>query len=622
MIPPPYFLTSGVGLECPGSPVPLNSTLYIDRPPIEELAYQAINQPGSLLRIEAARKMGKNSLLLRILNRAVESGYQTVSLDFQQADRSGFTNLDTFLRWFCANVTRQLGVNPRLDCYWDETIGSKMSCTFYFQEYVLAQIESPLVLVLNEVNQVFEHPAIAQEFLLMLRSWNENTSQKEQWQKLRLVVARGTESYLPLKVHQSPFNVGLQLQLPEFNLQQVQDLAQRHGLNWTDETEARQLVDMVGGHPQRVRLALYWLGRQETTLALLLQQAPTLSGIYSDHLRSLQLQFQSDRNLEIAFRQVINAPTGVQLNAAIAYQLESVNLITLKDNLAKPSCKLYRLYFGSHWLSDEIVMARSSLSTGPLEDCSVLSEGNSSLESEDLEISNRNHFAESKKERLEKESKEQLKRLCEGDAIAQLANRHRFDRALEQSWQQLAREVAPLSLILCKLDFSSHSNDTDNQEASNRCLQQVMPAMHQSISSRTDDLVARYGNEKLAVLLPYTYASSAVQIAEAIRVRVKALAIAAATAQINTEREDNREKANVGGSSTAAAQSVPATVTVSLGVASTIPDSKTSPTKLVAAAEQALSQSNVEGCDRITFKSLESGESTSPELDQHQSLGG
>jgi len=85
-------------LEFPGFPVPLGSPFYIPQPLIEELTYREITKAGSVLRIKAPRKMGKSSLLLRILARANSLGFRTVSLDFQQAEEAVLDNLDKFLR--------------------------------------------------------------------------------------------------------------------------------------------------------------------------------------------------------------------------------------------------------------------------------------------------------------------------------------------------------------------------------------------------------------------------------------------------------------------------------------------------------------------------------------------
>ncbi|MHC5833782.1 MAG: AAA-like domain-containing protein, partial [Nostoc sp.] len=88
-------------IEFPSGPVPQSSSIYINRPPLEELVCTEILHPGCLIRIKAPRKMGKSSLLNRMIAYAREQSYQIVYLDFQEADQDVFASLDKFLRWFC-----------------------------------------------------------------------------------------------------------------------------------------------------------------------------------------------------------------------------------------------------------------------------------------------------------------------------------------------------------------------------------------------------------------------------------------------------------------------------------------------------------------------------------------
>lgn len=274
------------------------------------------------------------------------SGYHTVSLNLQeQVDRAILSDLNRFLRWLCANVSRQLQLEPRLDEYWDEDIGSKVSCSLYLRNYVLEQIDSPLVLALDEVHQIFEHPQVAKEFLPLLRSWYEDAKRQPIWQKLRLIVVHSTEVYVPLQLNQSPFNVGLPIQLTCFSLDQVQQLAQRFELNWTDDEEARLLMDIVGGHPALVHLTLYHLSRGEVTLNQLLQNASTPKGIYYHHMQRHWATLQAQPELASALSIVMNATQPVKLEPVVAYKLSSMGLIKLDNNLATPSCRLYRQYF-------------------------------------------------------------------------------------------------------------------------------------------------------------------------------------------------------------------------------------------------------------------------------------
>ena len=117
----------------PDGPEPLDSIFYIARPPIEELAYQEITQRGCFIRIKAPKQMGKTSLLYRILAHGKTLGYQTVNLDLNLADTFILSDVNKFLRWLCKSVSVQLNLDPNLDDYWDEEIGSKLSCSLYFQ---------------------------------------------------------------------------------------------------------------------------------------------------------------------------------------------------------------------------------------------------------------------------------------------------------------------------------------------------------------------------------------------------------------------------------------------------------------------------------------------------------
>ncbi len=332
-------------IKYPGSPLAYNSPFYINRPPVEKLALAEIHQPGCLLRIKAPKRMGKSSLLNQVVAGAKASRYKTVYIDFQEADNTIFTSLDKFLRWFASNVSRQLHLIPKLDDYWDDDIGSKVSCKMYFEGHLLEQIDSPLVLIFNEVNRIFEYPNIVKDFFPMLRFWHEMAQQVKIWQKLRLVVAHSTENYTQLKVNQSPFNVGVTVELPQFTTEQIQDLAQRYRLGDKAIHFIAPLQAMLGGHPYLITLAFYYLRQGRITLEELLETAATPTGIYSQHLRELLSILIAEPQLLSAMLQVVTAPGKIELDAIVAYKLESMGLVQLKGNQACISCTLYKLYF-------------------------------------------------------------------------------------------------------------------------------------------------------------------------------------------------------------------------------------------------------------------------------------
>ena len=335
-------------LECPNGPVPLYSQFYIERPPIEAQVYREILKPGGLIRIRAPRYMGKTSLLRRILAHANTCQIQPLSLSLHRADREVFSSLDRFLRWFCANISRQLGIEPKIEQFWDINIGSKVSCTAYFEEYLLQNAEKPLAIALDEVDRLFEYPHISREFLPLLRTY-EDGKEFANWQQVRWVIAHATDVYVPLKLSQSPFNIGLSIKLPEFTREQVRDLALRHGLTWAQGDEGMNkllpLLEQISCHPEMVRLALYHLAGNDLSLERLIAEAPTQGGIYSDRLREFLAALHPHRDLQIAFKQVVESSQPVALDPIVAYRLESIGLVKLRGDRAIPSCELYRQYF-------------------------------------------------------------------------------------------------------------------------------------------------------------------------------------------------------------------------------------------------------------------------------------
>ncbi|HEY9849797.1 MAG TPA: AAA-like domain-containing protein [Leptolyngbyaceae cyanobacterium] len=531
-------------INFPGSPVSLHSIFYVDRPPTEALGYAELCKPGSLIRIRAPRKMGKSSLMLRLINQATILGYRTVNIDFQQADATIFQHTDKFLRWLCTNIAWQLKLAPNLDDYWDEEIGSKVSCTIYFESYLLSQVDLPLVLVLNEVNRLFEYPDIGREFFPLLRFWHEQARTLEIWQQLRLILAHSTEVYVSLNINHSPFNIGLTLKLLEFTFEQVKDLAQRYELNLSDN-QIQQLTDMVGGHPYLVHLALYYLRYHQNTLDELLQMAPTLTGIYRDHLLAIQAMLEQQPVLTAALQELNQAENSLQLPPLITYQLERMGLIKLDGNNCTISCELYRLYFQLQ---------------------NFAYKNNARIRMEQLEQENQN-----------------LQTLLYLDSVTQIANRRQFDNCLKTQWDAMYSEGVPISLILVGIDYFKIYNDTYGYQAGDDCLRKIAQAICQ-VAHHPENFVARYGNEEFAIILPRLDAAAALDLAERVRLNIKNI-------KLPFESKTLMCLPN-------------SVVTLSLGVASTVPNRNNQEETLLLEAKKAFHKSNNIGGDRVTLSSV------------------
>jgi hypothetical protein len=212
------------------------------------------------------------------------------------------------------------------------------------QEQILDSSDVPVVLNIQEFNGLFAYPETAQAFLPLLRSWYEEARHDGGWRRLRQIVTYATDSYLPLDINQSPFNVGLPLVLPEFTAAQIQRLARLHQLPFSDE-DCSRLMQLVGGHPTLVRIALYHLSQGDVSLDDLLQTATTPDSIFHTYLQQMLVRVQDSPEQMVQLRSLVMAEGPVFLNPIAAYQFEATGLIDTTPKGWVMRLDLYRDYF-------------------------------------------------------------------------------------------------------------------------------------------------------------------------------------------------------------------------------------------------------------------------------------
>ncbi|WP_262031699.1 sensor domain-containing diguanylate cyclase [Microvirga sp. Mcv34] len=167
--------------------------------------------------------------------------------------------------------------------------------------------------------------------------------------------------------------------------------------------------------------------------------------------------------------------------------------------------------------------------------------------------------------------------LARTDGLTSLANRRTLDERLETEWLRAAREKAPVSLLMIDVDRFKAYNDIYGHQAGDECLRTIANTIANA-ARRPSDVVARYGGEELAVLLPGLNEIDAVTVAEKIRSKVEALCML--------------HEANV-----------PCRIlTVSIGSATRVPSldrSRIGPKDLITLADAALYEAKQGGRNRI-----------------------
>ncbi|MEW6130211.1 MAG: diguanylate cyclase [Acidobacteriota bacterium] len=172
---------------------------------------------------------------------------------------------------------------------------------------------------------------------------------------------------------------------------------------------------------------------------------------------------------------------------------------------------------------------------------------------------------------------EKLAELATLDGLTNIANRRRFKEFLAQEWQRAGREQTKLSLLLMDVDYFKPYNDTYGHQSGDECLKQVARVLSDTVK-RTTDLAARYGGEEFVVVLSGTDEQGASVVAERIRAQIELLQIPHRGSKVSDH------------------------VTISIGVATFIPDGSNEAEELIAAADEALYQAKENGRNRIFTK--------------------
>ncbi|PSB01796.1 diguanylate cyclase domain-containing protein [Merismopedia glauca] len=176
---------------------------------------------------------------------------------------------------------------------------------------------------------------------------------------------------------------------------------------------------------------------------------------------------------------------------------------------------------------------------------------------------------------------QELDRLARLDGLTQLANRRCFDEYLAAQWQILLQEKQPISLIIADVDYFKAYNDTYGHQAGDLCLCAIARVISKA-TRKTGDLATRYGGEEFAVILPHTHLEDAIKVAQRIRTDIEELQLPHISSQVSQQ------------------------VTLSLGIATMIPNPELSPAQLITIADRALYQAKLNGRDRFVIATFPS----------------
>ncbi len=339
-------LLSPVHLPRPdGQTLDIESPMYIERKADRDLLAEIL-LPNGLATIKGARKTGKSSMIMRA-HAAVqrpEYGLRAVFLDFNILHDESLDSSIAIWQAIIEKMARDLpGAESWQPDSWNIGRGKDWNLDRFFDTYVFAREDTPVLICLDEVNRVMGRKGQA-DFFAQLRALWSRGAMDATWRKVRWLLSTSSEpSFFIEDLDRSPFNIGLPVPVGPFTVEETAELARRYGISM-DRDVLMQVMDLVGGRPFLVSLLLYQLGKTPRSATAILDSASAAGSIFVDHLNRYLTKLQRDETMAKAMREVI-AGRGCP-EVRFAERLQAAGLIVpALDRGWTCACRLYSDYF-------------------------------------------------------------------------------------------------------------------------------------------------------------------------------------------------------------------------------------------------------------------------------------
>ncbi len=330
-------------LEAPEGTVKLRSKFYVQREN-EPTWLDKVLRWGETIRVKGAHQMGKSSLLARMHQRAKDKNQAVLYLDFQRLDEAVFSTLNSLLRYIAERLARHWRTSRSPDTYWSSPFGPKDKLSDFLLEEVLEKAELPILLIFDDVDRVFNHD-YRDDFFSLIRAWHNERAIEEKWQKINIILAYSTEAFLFIQdLNQSPFNVGISIELGDFNRSQVEEMNLQHNRLVRSVGELDSLVNLLGGHPYLLRMAFYKMASQRISVPELCRIAGNDDGPFAEHLSRYLRKLEAWSDLRHAMQDILRKQKCP--DNEIFYRLRASGLVLgHSPDVVQARCRLYAKYF-------------------------------------------------------------------------------------------------------------------------------------------------------------------------------------------------------------------------------------------------------------------------------------
>lgn len=330
-----------------------NNKYYVERQ-VESTAISYLNDPAMLIKIKAPEQFGKGHLLNKILRQLDADECTIIPVEFSGWGGTDFESIKKFLFKFCVECyekkNNKVADYLRIASYWNDLgdfATDKLVTASFFKGEIIGDDDKMVFLALNDIDYIFSHRTISEEFCSMIRAWyNESQTANSIFSKLRLAVTYSTDTKYAIRdINQSPFNIGgPPIIIGALSKQETAKLARLY-----DDKISKEHIDFLyntfGGHPFLTKSALSKIYVDKLSIPEMKNSLLSNDSPFFDHLASLSTKIR-EHNLEQQIRSIINCQS---INDESYFKLAAIGVIKGSFGDFGWANKLYQDFFSSSY---------------------------------------------------------------------------------------------------------------------------------------------------------------------------------------------------------------------------------------------------------------------------------